>query len=391
MPLVSVIVPCFNAGARIDACLQSCLDQSHRDLQVIVVDNNSTDDSMERARAAAGRARGRLLITHCAEQGVGYARRCGFTLAEGAYVQNLDADDELDPDKIARQVEVLESEPAYAIAYGDWRWRFLSTGRRALEVEFRSSQFPDYLSQLLIDNWRPPHCYLIRRASLEGTDPPLRHRGPTRIAEDREFFTAAALAGLRFVHVPGAVVTYNAWSGAQRTRAIGQQARARELERIFADLRAAAARRRRNLSEVHRQLLEQSWALWRVAPRGAGAAANRDQVTPLEATLIALMSRYRAAHFLEHHARRLRRLLHQGRNARMARLPRELLEATTRIPDPEIIGEPAVVARFLQRGPLYLPMFATERLTLLTTLEKLCRSGRLEHAPPDWRREARSG
>jgi glycosyltransferase involved in cell wall biosynthesis len=119
-PLVSIIIPCFNAGAMIERCIRSCLRQSHPAIEIVLVDNNSTDDSVARAVAIARRSGRPLIVERCPEQGVNHARRLGFKRAAGDYIQWLDADDELAQDKIGRQVRALAKHPEFDLAYGDW-------------------------------------------------------------------------------------------------------------------------------------------------------------------------------------------------------------------------------------------------------------------------------
>src|SRR5947199_2891950 len=100
-PLVSVVMPCFNAGRMLEPALWSVFAQTYPNIELIVVDNNSTDGSAERARAFAfGKPRPFRLV-HCPEQGVNHARNMGYALARGEYIQWLDADDALGLEKIA--------------------------------------------------------------------------------------------------------------------------------------------------------------------------------------------------------------------------------------------------------------------------------------------------
>jgi glycosyltransferase involved in cell wall biosynthesis len=216
VPLVSIIIPCYNAEAMIERCLQSCFQQVYLNIEIIVVDNNSTDKTMAIASLLANATSHRLLLSNCPQQGANYARNYGFTQANGDYIQWLDADDELTPNKIAMQVSALEKNRNYDIAYGDWDWCFWRNGECRTTLKFKSQQYDDYLTQLLVDNWRPPHTYL------------LRHQAATQLHElqawhpqrnmDREYFTLAALLGYRFLYVPDAGIRYNSWSSNQITK-----------------------------------------------------------------------------------------------------------------------------------------------------------------------------
>src|SRR5512132_248706 len=100
-PLVSVIVPAYNAGSTIAEAVESALAQTYRPLEVVVVDDGSTDDTAE---VVAERFEDRVHIISAPHRGRGAARNTGLATARGAYIQFLDADDVLAPAKIATQV-----------------------------------------------------------------------------------------------------------------------------------------------------------------------------------------------------------------------------------------------------------------------------------------------
>ena len=115
--LVSVVVPAYNAGATIDATLDSVRAQSYRHLEILVVDDGSSDDTAARVeRHAAADPRVRLLRQPNA--GVAAARNLGLRAARGAYVAPIDADDLWHPHKVERQVRMLEhGPPALGMVY----------------------------------------------------------------------------------------------------------------------------------------------------------------------------------------------------------------------------------------------------------------------------------
>ncbi len=92
--LISVIIPVFNAAPYLEECLHSVLSQTHRELQVIVVDDGSTDGSTEILRRAAA-ADSRIELHEGERQGVSGARNMGIELARGEFIAFVDADDAL--------------------------------------------------------------------------------------------------------------------------------------------------------------------------------------------------------------------------------------------------------------------------------------------------------
>lgn len=107
MPTVSVIVPAYNAGQTIERCVRSVLDQTLDDLELIVVDDGSTDDTAEKAREAFRQDR-RALILSQPNAGAGAARNAGMAEASGEFLYFLDADDWAVPDALAILVGAIE-------------------------------------------------------------------------------------------------------------------------------------------------------------------------------------------------------------------------------------------------------------------------------------------
>lgn len=123
-PLVSVLVPCHNARPWLAECLESLAAQTWRPLEVIVVDDGSKDGSAEVAADILQRSALGKLITQ-PNSGAAAARKRAFEAARGEYIQYLDADDLLAPDKIARQLARLSSLPGYVASA---RWSRFSAG-----------------------------------------------------------------------------------------------------------------------------------------------------------------------------------------------------------------------------------------------------------------------
>src|SRR5579863_6712344 len=97
--LISVIMPCFNPGRMLRPALLSVVRQSHPDIEIIFVDNNSTDGSADVAREILGETGRNFTLISCSEQGANHARDLGYTRARGDFIQWLDADDQLDGEK----------------------------------------------------------------------------------------------------------------------------------------------------------------------------------------------------------------------------------------------------------------------------------------------------
>ncbi len=116
-PLVSVIIPAYNATAFLGETLDSVLAQTYPNLEIIVVDDGSTDATPELLDSYGDRIR----VLRQANAGQAAARNHGAREARGELLAFLDSDDLWDPDKIARQVELLGRFPAALAVYCDHR------------------------------------------------------------------------------------------------------------------------------------------------------------------------------------------------------------------------------------------------------------------------------
>lgn len=114
-PLVSIIIPTYNYGRYLAKAVGSCLDQSYRDIEVIVIDDGSTDDT----RSVVEGIDDRLVYVYQENRGVSAARNKGLALASGAFIAFLDSDDYLLPDSVAVRVEVLRKHPEVGVVFTD--------------------------------------------------------------------------------------------------------------------------------------------------------------------------------------------------------------------------------------------------------------------------------
>lgn len=116
MPAVSVVIPSFNRAHCIEACVRSVLAQTFRDLEVIVVDDASKDDTAQRL-AAIEDPRVRYL-RHETNRGGAAARNTGIQASLAEYVAFLDSDDQWAPEKLERQLRHLEAKGSeYGFSY----------------------------------------------------------------------------------------------------------------------------------------------------------------------------------------------------------------------------------------------------------------------------------
>lgn len=202
MTLVTVIVPVHNGAATLAATLRSALAQTHRELEIIVVDDGSTDESAGIATALAAQdSRIRLIST--VRQGVSAARNRGLAEAQGLFAAPLDADDLWHPRKLELQASALAAAGKDTVlAYG-WFAPIGEDDRIFVAPKtprIEGAVFHRHLDYNFISNGSSP---LVRTAAARaiGYEPGLA------FCEDYRFQLELALAG-RFACVPAVLTGY---------------------------------------------------------------------------------------------------------------------------------------------------------------------------------------
>ena len=114
-PLVSIVIPCFNSEAFIAEAIESCLRQTYRNREIVVVDDGSSDGTSEIAQQFD------IRYIRTENRGACAARNRGIDLANGDYLQFLDADDRLHPLKLAQQMPVVQKDP-HVLIFCDARY-----------------------------------------------------------------------------------------------------------------------------------------------------------------------------------------------------------------------------------------------------------------------------
>ena len=177
-PLVTAVVPAYNAASTIDATLRSLRAQTHRNLEILVVDDGSRDRTAE-AVAAHARADRRVRLIAQANGGVAAARNAGIAAARGAFIAPVDADDLCAAPRIAKQVAALEAAgPDHAVAYS-WSAAIDADGR-VLDASFIPLHSGDVAETLCRSNFVGNGSAAMMRTdalrAVGGYDPSLRAR-----------------------------------------------------------------------------------------------------------------------------------------------------------------------------------------------------------------------
>jgi glycosyltransferase involved in cell wall biosynthesis len=118
LPLISIIVPCYNYGAYLGEAIDSIRAQTYENWEMLIVDDGSKDDTAAVAKQHAA-LDGRIRYHYQSNKGLSAARNTGLALARGEYLQLLDADDYLAPTKLELQAKTLVENPNVSLVYGD--------------------------------------------------------------------------------------------------------------------------------------------------------------------------------------------------------------------------------------------------------------------------------
>jgi teichuronic acid biosynthesis glycosyltransferase TuaG len=196
--LVSIIMPAYNAGKYVGDSIRSVLAQTYGRLELVVVDDGSTDDTAEVVRAMAS-ADARVRYIHRENGGQGRARNTGIENSRGPVVAFLDADDLWEPDKLERQLKVLE-ETGCDLVFGGG---FIFTGDDtadetrtfpAVRGEFGGAEMFD---RLVEENVIPILSVLVRKEALGAARPFVEER-PYQNCEDYDLWLTLARRGATF-------------------------------------------------------------------------------------------------------------------------------------------------------------------------------------------------
>lgn len=115
MSKVSVIIPCFNQGQYLHDAVNSVLDQTYADFEIIIVNDGSTESYTKNLLETFNRPKTR--VVHTSNQGLASARNNGIREASGIYILPLDADDKIEPEYMRKAVDLLDNDEELGIIY----------------------------------------------------------------------------------------------------------------------------------------------------------------------------------------------------------------------------------------------------------------------------------
>ena len=149
--LISVIIPVYNAESYIKRCVQSILEQSYRNFEVIIINDGSTDQSVEIIKQLQ-KQDNRIILVDQENRGVSVARNIGIEKIKGDYVTFVDADDYLRKDALEVALKYLIENEADAVTYG---WYITDTNGNVKERydSFNSLENQEDILKLILSNY----------------------------------------------------------------------------------------------------------------------------------------------------------------------------------------------------------------------------------------------
>jgi glycosyltransferase involved in cell wall biosynthesis len=232
-PLVSILIPAYNAEQWLPDTLRSAVAQTWDRKEIIVVNDGSKDQTEEVARRFE--SEGVKVFTQM-NQGAAATRNKAFSLCTGDYIQWLDADDLLAPDKISKQMRVVEEEQnKKLLVSGEWA-KFMYRPRRAKFVPtglWGDLSRAEWLMRKMEQNaYMQTATWLVSRELTEAAGP-----WDTRLLgdDDGEYFCRVLMASERVRFAPGAKVYYRQ-AGSTSLSYIGTSDRKRDAQWLSMEL-----------------------------------------------------------------------------------------------------------------------------------------------------------
>jgi glycosyltransferase involved in cell wall biosynthesis len=198
---VSIVIPAYNAARYLPDAVRSALDQPGATVEVVIVNDGSTDDTAAVADRLAA-ADPRVRVIHQANGHCAAARNTGIRVARGEYISFLDADDVFLPDKSRLQAEFLDAHPEYDLVYSDFSVADASLVPTRLHA--RGEPPVPFETLYVYRNWFATTAVLLRASlvrAVGGFDETLS------ASEDWDYWIRCAKHG-QFGYVPGVVALY---------------------------------------------------------------------------------------------------------------------------------------------------------------------------------------
>ncbi|MEX2564713.1 MAG: glycosyltransferase [Cyclobacteriaceae bacterium] len=229
--LVSIIIPVYNKAAFVRETLDSALGQTYPNIEVVLINDGSTDGSLAILEEYQSKFPDKIILVDQENGGVSKATNVGIQASRGAYIQFLDADDLLSPDKIENQIGLLKGKPFTMMASCEWV-NFKNSMHEFNKVPY--GIFRDFNSgidwllrawnhqEMMADSSWMTHRWLVEKAGLWNEE--------LTINQDGEFFCRVLLQCEGILFEPAGKVFYRAPGNTNVSQQINQKVAASLLD-----------------------------------------------------------------------------------------------------------------------------------------------------------------
>ncbi len=244
-PLVSILIPCYNAESLIEQAIESALSQTYEHKEIIVVDDGSSDNSLDVIKTFDDRIR----WASQENQGGNVTRNRLLELSQGDWLQYLDADDYLLPQKIATQVRLLTAEPDVDVIFSPSQIE--SHAGETVSIRTLNIPEPHDLWVLLV-RWYLPQtgASLWRRSAIKTVG---GWKDDQPCCQEHELYLRLLQDAGRFHYCPGAYSVYRHWG--YGTVSTTNEQRVRKERRVILDKAEAF------LSDTNTLSHQRRWAI----------------------------------------------------------------------------------------------------------------------------------
>jgi glycosyltransferase involved in cell wall biosynthesis len=250
-PLVSVIIPAYNAGPYVAETIDSALAQTYKNIEIIVVEKDSADNTHEVLEPYIKKK----LITYIHQDGKGLsnARNIAIKHSRGEFIALLDADDFFLPQKIEKQVAYLLQHPECDVCYCDFLQFYHGAPEKTLRLNYTYYSGADTFPHLLRKNFIAPVNVVLRRSTIDrvGGFNETYYR-----TEDWEYWVRLAYRGAMFCFLPETLVKVRIHPESMSQVWSGQTEDKKMVMRIFTTLAA-------EMSPEERRRYHMGWVLFR--------------------------------------------------------------------------------------------------------------------------------
>ncbi|PZO19281.1 MAG: glycosyl transferase family 2 [Leptolyngbya foveolarum] len=222
-PLVSILIPVYNAEPWVAETIQSVIAQTWKNIEIVIVDDGSVDRSLEIARKFQSST---VKVIGQENQGASAARNHALNLAQGDFIQYLDADDLLAPEKVERQMRLLHQQSdTRQLISGEWARFYKSPGEASFTPQplWTDMEPVDWLVCAWRNHWMMhPAAWLVPREIVQKAG---EWNETLSLNDDGEYFCRIILASAGVKFCQGAKVYYRSGNSSSLSALVSERAR----------------------------------------------------------------------------------------------------------------------------------------------------------------------